>query len=103
MTKLIGYMISFGTFTPQGSDEQVEYSNRVLRCITDEGADAENIGLSSFEKKLKTSVIADCLKCPDTEKDVNAALNQLLNKPITFKFAARSGKYDVVGFYPDTK
>lgn len=102
MTKLIGYLISCGTFTTKDGSE-INYSNRVLRCITDTASDENNIGLAAFEVKLKSSMIADCLKCPDTNVDVNAALNQLLNKPVRFVYAPVNGALTVSGVYPDNE
>lgn len=102
MNKLIGYLISCGTFTTK-SGEEIDYSNRVLRLITDSGANSENIGAAGYEVKIKASVIAQCLKCAENDNAVNQALNSLINKEVRFEYAPVNGVLAVCGFYPAGK
>lgn len=102
-TKLIGYQIKTGTFIKSDTGEVTPYSNRLLRCITDTGANAQNIGFAGFEQKFKTADCAACLGCPNTEEDVNRALNALINAEIGFTSGVVNGAYTIVGFYPIKK
>lgn len=99
-TIFIGYEIRKGEFPNSKTGEVIPYDNRILRAITDDGADATNFGFSGFEEKIKTSELALWLGVSEKGDFVNERLKQLINKPVEFKRAPRNGEFVVVGFKP---
>lgn len=95
MYKFIGYGVSKGTFKVDNGE--IEYSNRLIKCITDEvGADVT--GMDFFEQKMKMSDLARCFGCPETDENVNVYLDSILDRCIEFSFAPVKGKITVNGF-----
>lgn len=95
MYKFIGYGVSRGTF--KGDNGEIEYSNRLIKCITDE-VGAGVTGLDFFEQKMKMSDLSRCFDCPETDENVNAYLNSILDQCVEFTFAPIKGKIAVNGF-----
>lgn len=96
-TYFIGFGISQGDFL-NSEKETVSYSNRLLRCVTDDGVDDFNVGFSGFEVKMKSSDLARCLGVE--EKDVDNALKSLYKKQVEFVYAPRKNELSIVGFRP---
>lgn len=99
-TILIGFEVRKGSFTNKSTGEMVEYNNRTLRAITDDGANKTNFGYSAFEEKVKLSELAEWLEVPEKDESVDNQLKQLINKPVEFKRAPRNNEFVVVGFKP---
>lgn len=97
-TILIGFERSVGSFTNKSSGEVVDYSNRVLKLITDVGADDTHIGYDSFEEKIKMSDLSRYLNVRDDDVSVDNALKALIHKPVELSYAPRKGELAVVGF-----
>lgn len=97
-TILIGFERRVGSFTDKSTGEVVAYSNRILRAITDDGADNDNLGFSAFEEKLKMKDLAAYLNVKDDDISVDNVLKSLINKAVDFKRAPRDGTFQVVGF-----
>ena len=100
-TILIGYEIRKGTFKSKDTGEDVAYSNRNLRFITDIGANETDIGFSQFiAEKMKLSQLAQILKVPENDEAVNKALSALLSKEVNTQFAPVAGTMKLVWFAP---
>lgn len=97
-TILIGFERSVGSFTNKTSGEVVYYSNRVLKLITDIGADDTHIGYDSFEEKIKMSDLSRYLNVREDDTAVDNALKALIHKPVELSYAPRKGELAVVGF-----
>lgn len=95
MIKLVGFNAAFGDFVPDGSTtgEVVSWSNRTLRCVTDEDLKDGDFELAVIEQKLKKSDVRRSLGLSSSasEEAVNQALCKILNADITFT-AGRVGK-----------
>lgn len=98
-TILIGFSRSVGTFTSRQTGEEVSYSNRTLRFITNSGENKDNIGFEQFSaEKMKLSVLAQILKVQETDEAVDKALNELINRPVNTQFAPVGGALSLVWF-----
>lgn len=95
-TVLIGYKISEGSMKKNGED--INYNSRTIRFISDMGANDEDIGFSPFEQKFKIADIAKILGVNPNSNDVNAALNNCINKAVICQYAPVFGVLQVVGF-----
>lgn len=95
MIKLVGFNAAFGNFVPEGSTngESIAWSNRVLRCVTDENLLDGDFGFAIVEQKFKKSEVCRSLGLDRnaSEDAVNQALYKLLNTKIEF-VAGRVGK-----------
>lgn len=96
MIKLVGFNASFGDFVPDGSTtgEAIAWSNRVLRCVTDENLlEGSDFGLAVIEQKLKKSDVCRSLGLSSSasEEAVNQSLSKIINTDIEFT-AGRVGK-----------
>lgn len=97
-TILIGYEVRKGEFTNPKTGELIPYNNRILRAITNDGEDNNNVGYSAFEEKIKLSDLASWLGISENDASVDNLLKQTINKPVEFKRAPRNGEFAVVGF-----
>lgn len=97
-TILIGFEIKVGSFTDKNSGERIEFSNRIICCITDTGADETHVGFAPFEEKIKRTDLARYLNITDNDTNVDNYLKTLINKPVEFQYAPRNGVLAVVGF-----
>lgn len=100
MVRLIGFESQSGTFTAEATGEVINWSNRLLRCVTDESLGKRERGLKIFEQKLKTDFVIESLGInPNSSEDmIDNALANLLNKCIVFKTGIVKGKLEVNGF-----
>lgn len=97
-TILIGFERSVGNFTNKSTGEFVEYSNRVVKFITDSGSDSTHVGFDFFEQKIKMSDLALFLSVKADDDIVDNALKALIHKPVELSYAPRKGELLVVGF-----
>ena len=91
-TLLIGYSRNVGQFPSKDTGELIDYSNRIIRFITNSGQNSstpgqEHIGYSQFAEKMKRTELAGILGVADTEEAVDNALNNLLQKEVITSFA----------------
>lgn len=104
-TLLIGYQRNVGQFPSKDTGELIDYSNRVLRFITNSGATTaqkgkENIGYSQFAEKMKLADLASILGVAEDDKAVDNALNALLQQEVITSFAPVGDKMSLVYFAP---
>ena len=99
-TILIGFEIKSGTFTSKDTGEVIPYSNRLLKCITDTGADVNHVGFDFFEEKIKLADLARYLGVKEDDLSVDEKLYNLIHKAVEFSYAPRNGTLAVVGFKP---
>lgn len=95
-TIFIGFEIREGTFPNEKTGEMISYSNRMLRAITNDGADSSTFGYAAFEEKVKASDLAKWLNVANG--NVDNTLKNLINKEVEFKRAPKNGEFVVVGF-----
>lgn len=95
----IGFEIRKGSFTSK-SGELVNYNKRILRFITDEGADNTHIGFDSFSADLQLEAIASCFGVPANDSAVDDALTRTIQKEVTLRYAPRNGENKLVFFAP---
>lgn len=100
MVRLIGFESQSGRFTSESTGEVINWSNRLLRCVTDENLGKRELGLKIFEQKLKTDFVVESLGInPNASEDmIDNALANLLNTCIVFKTGIVKGKLEVNGF-----
>lgn len=102
-TLFIGYERKVGTFIDKTTGENVAYSNRILRFITNSGANATKVGYAEFSEKMKRGELSGILGCGDNEEAVDTALNNLLQKEVITSFAPVGGNMCLVYFAPVPK
>ena len=100
MIRLIGFEAQHGNFTSSDTGEVINWSNRLLRCVTDENLNDNERGLKIVEQKLKTAYVISSLSLkPDSsEEAVNRELEKALNHKIMFNIGLVKGKYEIIGF-----
>ncbi len=100
MIKLIGFESQSGNFTAENTGEVINWSNRLLRCVTDENLGQRERGLKIFEQKLKTDFVVSSLGInPSSSEDmIDNALAELIDKNISFTTGIVKGKLEVNGF-----
>lgn len=93
MIKLVGFNSMSGQLTSESTGQLIDWSNRTLRCITDDDLRKGDFGLAVFEQKLKKSEVCMSLglNLNSTDEVVDNALCKLLNSKIEF-IAGRVGK-----------
>lgn len=99
-TYFVGFEVKKGQFTNDNGGI-VDYSNRLLNCITDDGQNDKNFGFTGFQVKLKMSEVAFSLGVPERDDAVDAALKNIFKKRIEFSYAPKNGTMMPVGFHPD--
>ena len=99
-TILIGYEVKSGTFPSKDTGELIPYSNRMIKCITDSGADSTHIGFDFFEEKIKLADLARYLGVKANDLSVDEKLYNLIHNAVEFSYAPRNGTLAVVGFKP---
>ncbi|MCR5599129.1 MAG: hypothetical protein K6G33_00080 [Ruminococcus sp.] len=106
-TIFIGFESNHGTFKSKDTGEDVYYSNRNLRFITDTAAKDNIKGFSYFEeKKMKAQQIIDILHIPvtptmtndDVDKLIDNSLSALINKEVTTQFAPIGSEWKLTWF-----
>ena len=100
MTILVGFQAQFGTFTSDTTGELVNWSNRLIRCVSDESLENDEFGLKIVEQKLKKSQVCKSLGISEdsSEDVVNKALCSILNAEISFTLGIVKKEYEIVGF-----
>ena len=88
----IGYTQNIGKFTDEKTGEVIEYSNRILRFITNSGANSNvegkaEVGFAQFKEKMKASDLAQILNVPCKDSEIDKALNGILQKEVIPSFA----------------
>lgn len=100
MTRIVGFLSQHGEFTSDKTGEVIVWSNRHLRCISDDGLDEGEYGLKLVSQKLKTSQVCKSLgiSVKSTEKEVDEALLSILNCEIEMTVGIVKDEYEVNGF-----
>ena len=96
MIKLIGYEKSVGSFTPEGGGSAIEYNNRNLLLITNEGLKDNQSGCIHAVTKVKTSVL--CASFGSTLAERDQYLDSILDREVKFDYGMVQGKLGVTGF-----
>ena len=93
MIQIVGFNSMSGQIKSDKTGELIDWSNRTLRCITDDDLKKGDFGLAVLEQKLKKSEVCVSLGLDEnsTDKVVNEALCRLFNAKIEFT-AGRVGK-----------
>lgn len=98
-TILIGFSRKVGSFKSDKTGEDVNYSNRTLRFITDSGTSSDNFGYEQYTaEKMKLNTLAQILKVPENDEAVDKALKALINRPVNTQFAPVGGQISLVWF-----
>lgn len=99
MTILIGFYPQCGAITTE-TGEVRPWSNRYLRCITDENMEKGEHGLKIAEQKLKTVQVCKSLGISEnsSEDEVDKALDSILNSEISMIVGLVKGKFEVIRF-----
>lgn len=100
MIRFIGFESQSGEFASQQTGELIKWSNRLLRCVTDENLNENEKGLKIVEQKLKTSLVIKSLglKSDSSESAVDFELAKKLNSKILFNIGLVKDKYEIIGF-----
>ncbi len=93
MIQIVGFNSMHGQLKSDTTGEVINWSNRTLRCITDDDLKDGDFGYAVIEQKLKKSEVCASLKLDknSTDKAVDDALCKLFNSKIEFT-AGRVGK-----------
>lgn len=100
MTRLVGFQAQSGKFTSDTTGELVDWSNRLIRCVSDESLEKGEFGLKIVEQKLKKAQVCKSLGISEdsSEDEVNKSLCSVLNAEITFTLGIVKKEYEIVGF-----
>lgn len=98
-TYLVGFEVNKGQF-PNDKGELVDYNNRLLNFLTDDGQSAVSFGFSGFQVKLKMSNVAWSLGVPERDESVNSSLEKIFRHKVDFIHAPKNGKLEIVGIKP---
>lgn len=100
MKKLVGFNFTSGDFASERTGDNIHWSNRYLRIITDEGLEAGDYGFKIFEQKLSKKQVCASLGLNENTSDnaVNEALLKLLNCKIDWIIGLTKDGYKVTGF-----
>lgn len=96
MINFIGFEVSKGTFTPDGGGAGINYDNRNLFMITNEGLKSSQSGFIHMTVKIKTEVLCASFGC--TPAEVDAYLNSVLSREVNISYGIVAGKPAVTGF-----
>lgn len=107
MLKFVGFQAQSGNITDERTGEVRPWSNRYLRCITDQNLEPDHYGLAFITQKIKTVDICRCFNISYTPSEVNTIpfenkVNEFLKsnfqKDIEFKLGIVKGACEVIGF-----
>lgn len=102
MIKIVGFNSASGSFVPDGSTtgELVNWSNRTLRCVTDNDLKQGDFGYAVLEQKFKKSEVCKSLGLNEeaSEKSVDDALCKLMNARIEFLVGRVGKEFKINGF-----
>lgn len=99
MVRFVGFQSQYGQFKTD-TGELVDWSNRLLRCVSDENLEKGEYGLKIVEQKLKKTQVCKSLGLSEntSEEVVDEELQDCLNCAITFSLGLVKGKFEVTGF-----
>lgn len=99
MTTLVGFQTQYGQFK-NDSGENVDWSNRLLRCVSDANLEKGEYGLKIVEQKLKKSQVCQSLGISEnaSEDAVDEELKKVIDCEISMKIGLVKGKFEIVGF-----
>lgn len=93
--QFIGVGVSRGTMDGDNG-RKIDYDNRLIRCITDEGLSDDDYGFMAMKEiKIKTSVLCQSFKC--IPKDLDTYLQSALGQEVEFKYGVIKGVEVVTG------
>lgn len=100
MIKLVGFNAASGQITSETTGQVIDWSNRILRCVTDEDLAEGDFGFAVFEQKLKKSEVCKSLGLNANASDytVNETLCKFLNAQIEFTMGRVGKELKVNGF-----
>lgn len=102
-TYLVGFERKKGEFVNDKTGELVNYDNRVLKFITDDGNNENNFGFSGFKVKMKMVDVARSLGVSENGNAVDTSLKNLFNNEIVLIYAPVNDEMTIVGFRPILK
>lgn len=99
MTRLVGFESKHGEMVIE-TGEVRPWSNRYLRCVTDENLEKGEFGLKIVQQKLKKAQVCKSLGISENSSEdvVNNALCNVLNSEISMTIGLVKDKYEVNGF-----
>lgn len=112
MLKFVGYEAQSGFITDERTGEARPWSNRIIRCVTDEGLPDRSYGIDLVKNKIRSVDLCRAFEIPYSAADVasgsfetrvNHYLNKLFNKDISFDVGVSKGSAEVIGFHVVTK
>ena len=89
MIVIKGYERKSGTFTPSGSNDEIAYDNVILHLVNDDKCEGF-CGARCEQLKVKTKDLSNLFGCS------YEGLSMYLDTPITFNYAFRNGKANLV-------
>ncbi len=100
MIKLIGFQSKCGQVTSDTTGEVIDWSNRTLRCVSDESTEDGYYGLAFVSCKLKKVQVCRSLGISEksSEAAVDEALCRILNSEIQFTLGIVKNDYEINGF-----
>lgn len=89
-----------GQFTSESTGQVIDWSNRTLRCVTDDNLNKGDFGYAVLEQKFKKSEVCKSLGLSEeaTEKSVDDALCKLMNAKIEFLVGRVGKEFKINGF-----
>lgn len=96
MIMFLGYAYNSGTFDSD-SGGKINWSNFLIRGVSNEGLQSGEVGLVPFEQKFKGSILCSHFNL-HTDDEVKAALNGMLGSRIQWSFGIVKGKVEATGF-----
>lgn len=112
MLKFVGYEAQSGYITDERTGEARPWSNRIIRCVTDERLPARSYGMDLVKNKIRSVDICRAFNIPFSaaevasdsfENRVNDYLNKLFNKDVAFDVGITKGTAEVIGFHVVSK
>lgn len=99
MTRLVGFQSQHGQFKSD-TGEVIDWSNRLIRCVSDDNIEKGEYGLKIVEQKLKKAQVCKSLGISEnsSEQEVDEALCHILNSEVSMTMGLSKGKFEVNGF-----
>ena len=108
MLKFVGYEAQSGFIPDERTGEARPWSNRIIRCITDERLPDRSYGMDLVKNKIRSVDLCRSFNIPYSaaevasdsfENRVNDYLNKLFNKDVAFDVGVSQGSAEVIGFH----
>lgn len=108
MLKFVGFEAQSGFITDERSGEARPWSNRFIRCITDERLPDRSYGMDMVINKIRSVDLCRSFNIPFSaaevasdafERRVNDYLTKLFNKDVAFDVGVVKGSAEVIGFH----